>query len=335
LRSHTGKHVRLSSFQGKKRVVVAFHPLAFTPVCATQMQTYEKAWNVASGAVLSGFPRLQDGFPFYVAPLVAGLDSTQQGAVVDANDSGWIHAYEPAGGEAPGFPKFTGQWPSFSGVVGDPRFDGKLRLAYGTREGLLFVWKVHGSSSATIRGGTTTTSTTAVCSAATRRPAALAGIHVTRDAAAQPSTGARRATTASRAARCTDTGSTSPSGVTIPNLDQAHRLKRQRPRSPVAHSPADDSRRGGMFVAIRAIDDAGTSALAEVYVPTSSVRRLNARPQGFLNKRPRVLLAVTGNLSGVRLFPQPTWELLERVGVRGVRRRLRPFAAAQSHGRRP
>ena len=94
--------------------------------------------------MLSGFPRLQDGFPFYVAPLVAGLDSSQQRAVIDSNDSGWIHAYEPGGGEAPGFPKFTGQWPSFSGVVGDPRFDGNLRLAYGTREGALFVWRVKG-----------------------------------------------------------------------------------------------------------------------------------------------------------------------------------------------
>ena len=43
LRSHTGQTVKLSSFRGKKQVVVAFHPLAFTPVCATQMQTYEKA----------------------------------------------------------------------------------------------------------------------------------------------------------------------------------------------------------------------------------------------------------------------------------------------------
>jgi peroxiredoxin len=42
LRSHTGQTVTLSSFKGKKQVVVAFHPLAFTPVCATQMQTYEK-----------------------------------------------------------------------------------------------------------------------------------------------------------------------------------------------------------------------------------------------------------------------------------------------------
>jgi peroxiredoxin (alkyl hydroperoxide reductase subunit C) len=43
LRSHTGQTVRLSDFRGKQNVVLAFHPLAFTPVCATQMQTYEKA----------------------------------------------------------------------------------------------------------------------------------------------------------------------------------------------------------------------------------------------------------------------------------------------------
>jgi len=34
--------VRLSYFRGRKHVVLAFHPLAFTPVCTTQMQTYER-----------------------------------------------------------------------------------------------------------------------------------------------------------------------------------------------------------------------------------------------------------------------------------------------------
>ena len=33
LRSHRGGTVRLSDFRGKKNVVLAFHPLAFTPVC--------------------------------------------------------------------------------------------------------------------------------------------------------------------------------------------------------------------------------------------------------------------------------------------------------------
>jgi peroxiredoxin len=41
LRSHRGGTVKLSDFRGKKNVVLAFHPLAFTPVCARQMTGYE------------------------------------------------------------------------------------------------------------------------------------------------------------------------------------------------------------------------------------------------------------------------------------------------------
>lgn len=41
LRSHRGGTVTLSGFRGRKRVLLAFHPLAFTPVCASQMCAYE------------------------------------------------------------------------------------------------------------------------------------------------------------------------------------------------------------------------------------------------------------------------------------------------------
>lgn len=41
LLSHRGRTVRLSDFRGTRRVVLAFHPLAFTPVCAAQMAGYE------------------------------------------------------------------------------------------------------------------------------------------------------------------------------------------------------------------------------------------------------------------------------------------------------
>jgi peroxiredoxin len=41
LRSHRGGTVKLSDFRGRRNVVVAFHPLAFTPVCANQMCAYE------------------------------------------------------------------------------------------------------------------------------------------------------------------------------------------------------------------------------------------------------------------------------------------------------
>ncbi len=42
LLSHQGATVRPADFRGKKNVVLAFHVLAFTPVCAVQMQTYER-----------------------------------------------------------------------------------------------------------------------------------------------------------------------------------------------------------------------------------------------------------------------------------------------------
>jgi peroxiredoxin len=36
------QNVRLSGFRGQQNVVVAFHPLAFTPVCSAQMKAYEQ-----------------------------------------------------------------------------------------------------------------------------------------------------------------------------------------------------------------------------------------------------------------------------------------------------
>ncbi len=55
LRSHRGGTVKLSDYRGKKNVVIAFHPLAFTPVCATQMCMYESElsrFDRAAAAVL-------------------------------------------------------------------------------------------------------------------------------------------------------------------------------------------------------------------------------------------------------------------------------------------
>jgi peroxiredoxin len=55
LRSHRGGTVKLSDFRGTRQVVVAFHPLAFTPVCAAQMCGYEAdlaRFEAANAAVL-------------------------------------------------------------------------------------------------------------------------------------------------------------------------------------------------------------------------------------------------------------------------------------------
>lgn len=54
--NHRRTAVRLSDFNGKKNVVLAFHPMAFTPVCASMMTGYEKdlARFEAADAVVFG-----------------------------------------------------------------------------------------------------------------------------------------------------------------------------------------------------------------------------------------------------------------------------------------
>jgi peroxiredoxin len=49
------KTVRLSDFRGRP-VIVAFHPLAFTPHCTAQMQSYQQEWPriEAAGAAALG-----------------------------------------------------------------------------------------------------------------------------------------------------------------------------------------------------------------------------------------------------------------------------------------
>ena len=111
---------------------------------AALVHTFDQAWDVEGGTTLPNFPVDQDGFPFFTSPLVASLGDDGDRSMVAANDSYWIHARDAEGEEAPGFPKWTGQWTSFGGVVGDPELNGRQRLAFGTREGYLFVWEVGG-----------------------------------------------------------------------------------------------------------------------------------------------------------------------------------------------
>ena len=80
-------------------------------------QTYEKAWDVNDGACCQRSRGLRTAFRSSTLRWWPASPRRDSRRVIEANDSGWIHAYEPRGGEAPGFPKFTGQWPSFSGVI--------------------------------------------------------------------------------------------------------------------------------------------------------------------------------------------------------------------------
>jgi len=109
------------------------------------IHVFDAAWDVDSSKMLEGFPTDQDGFPFFTSPTVSSLSNDGRQAMIGSNDSYWIHARRADGTEAPGFPKWTGQWTSFGGVIGDPKQNGRQQLAYGTREGYLFVWNVGGN----------------------------------------------------------------------------------------------------------------------------------------------------------------------------------------------
>lgn len=56
LASHRGGSVSLSSLRGQRNLVIAFHPLAWTPVCANQMTNYERdrEWFEAHDAHVLG-----------------------------------------------------------------------------------------------------------------------------------------------------------------------------------------------------------------------------------------------------------------------------------------
>ena len=56
LASHRGGSASLSSFRGQRNLVIAFHPLAWTPVCANQMTNYERdrEWFEAHDAHILG-----------------------------------------------------------------------------------------------------------------------------------------------------------------------------------------------------------------------------------------------------------------------------------------
>ncbi len=243
-------------------------PGALDATDAELPQVYESAWDVSTGAPLSGFPRLQDGFAFFDAPLIVPLSSGKQRAVVDANDSGWIHAYEPGGGEAPGFPKFIGQWPSFSGVVGDPTYDGKDRLAYGTREGSLFVWRVKGSAA---RNDSWwhyhhDEHNSGLYGNDTRRPAALAGIKARRKHGKTKlawTAPGDDGVTGGKVKRYEVFASRRP--VTVSNLDGAKRLKAPDPVAPGGRQKVAEKVGNARYVAVRAIDAAGNiGALTQV-----------------------------------------------------------------------
>jgi hypothetical protein len=97
-----------------------------------------RGWNVKSGEMLSGFPRVQQGGGFnYGAPAIAPVTVQGGAAVIQGTDMMTIHAFDASGAsvEASGWPKFTGGWVNWAPGVGDVLGDGHVAIAFATREG--------------------------------------------------------------------------------------------------------------------------------------------------------------------------------------------------------
>src|SRR5439155_837501 len=111
------------------------------------VQSAAFTWDPRDGQVLPGWPKRVDGFPFYASPITADVAGLGLGrSAIEGNDTYFIHAFQASGLEAPGFPKYTGQWQAFAGVVADPSMNGQLVYAIPTREGFVFTWKVAGDT---------------------------------------------------------------------------------------------------------------------------------------------------------------------------------------------
>jgi hypothetical protein len=99
------------------------------------------AWNTSTATMQPAFPQVMNDLQFFDQPIVADVGGPTSGPyVVEGSATSDLRAVDASGQEAPGFPKFTGDW-----IVNSPSFGpwarlGSQVLAAGTRNGDLFVW---------------------------------------------------------------------------------------------------------------------------------------------------------------------------------------------------
>ena len=92
--------------------------------------------------MIPNYPRRIEDLPVMGAPFAADVDGDGSQEILLGSGGYFLHAFKKAGGEAMGFPKFTGGWIFSAPAVGDLDGDGKPELVSVTREGFLFVWRL-------------------------------------------------------------------------------------------------------------------------------------------------------------------------------------------------
>jgi hypothetical protein len=95
--------------------------------------------------MIPSYPRRMEDLTVLAAPFAADVDGDGSKEILLGSGGYLLHAFKKAGGEAEGFPKFTGGWVFSAPAVGDLDGDGEQELVSVTREGYLFVWRLrHG-----------------------------------------------------------------------------------------------------------------------------------------------------------------------------------------------
>ncbi|MCP3981492.1 MAG: S8 family serine peptidase [bacterium] len=90
--------------------------------------------------MLPNYPRRMEDLMVFAAPTAADVDGDGTDEVLMGSGGYLLHAFRGVGGEAPGFPKFTGGWIFSAPAIGDIDGDGSPDVVTVTREGYLFAW---------------------------------------------------------------------------------------------------------------------------------------------------------------------------------------------------
>jgi hypothetical protein len=121
-----------------------YYLIALPLITAVDWQNVVGAWDGATGEHLPGWPRQIEDLQFLVAPAIADLDGDNKAEAIMGSAGYLLHAWDAAGIEPDGWPKFTGNWILGSPAVGDIDGDGYVEVVVSTREGKLFAWHTTG-----------------------------------------------------------------------------------------------------------------------------------------------------------------------------------------------